>query len=189
MPITQSRLFSLIEAAERYIRRDESIRNTISEIYSRVTIGDIDPRIAWDYLNAQLIATRDYDATAKMYVTKERTKFDLTHSRNTVEKVRQQLHRDHQRRTGEIDYWPPRSSLPDLIKPLPVDSEEAAKQAAIKSQPPGLRGSEYQIQNAPLDLKHRFNEAMERQRQLREIEDAARAKAEPIPEIDLNVED
>jgi hypothetical protein len=105
MPIAQLRMLRLIEAAEKYIRRDEAIYDFISHVAYQVATGEIDNNTAFGEIVNRAKMTRDFDSAARNLVSEERHRYNITHSRNALERERQRIHR-------EKHYWPDNGELP-----------------------------------------------------------------------------
>lgn len=87
MPILQSRLTRLIEAAEIYMKRDQDLREYIHMVYTAVFNGRMTPQNGLQQLMAYL-ATVSPNHPAMSVIMEERTRNNRSQSRNSIERER-----------------------------------------------------------------------------------------------------
>lgn len=115
MPILQSRLLRILEAAEEYKRNFQMLRGTINRICIRAARNELDPKSALAEIQFELEIAKDVYA-ADVVMGEERARYNLTYRDNLVKARIMQKRRDKQREEGLITPTrrPPRQ--PDVVE-------------------------------------------------------------------------
>lgn len=93
MPITQDRLYRLLQAGQRYQMAFEALIEIIQEQSNQIAINTTTYKAAWDELDLRSAHMGNGLGESKAIIGIEGWRYRLTHTQNAREKARQEIKR------------------------------------------------------------------------------------------------
>lgn len=114
MPYTQHRFLRLLEAAEHFQSRCFDTRDFINSACTNIATGQLSLSDGLTQITTYLSLTKHDDTLAAIFLSEERTRYNLTHARNESERLR--IARRRARAKGEsLGILPQQSISPNTI--------------------------------------------------------------------------
>jgi hypothetical protein len=140
MPITQDRLLRLISAGEHYRDSTNTLRHSVLAKCSQIFKQTMTIEQALSELTAELNIAVPFDATAASILAEERTRYNLTHKRNSIERRRIYNRRHPPEPTSQTL---PKRSIAEVMAQVDAEDEALQGLADLGFQTPATEPDEY----------------------------------------------